>query len=74
MIANTLSVNHNGIIHKLLPDIERSKESLVNSLEGLTQHPEFMELVKYFYEKDFRDLCYEVHKKVKANSTPNPSA
>ncbi|WP_109699473.1 hypothetical protein [Chitinophaga deserti] len=65
MIANTLSVNYNGIKHKLLPDPKASEESLIHSLEGLTQHDEFMEIVKYFYEKDFRDFCWKIHDRYK---------
>ena len=70
MIGNTLSVNYNGITHKLLPDPEASKASLIKSLEGLTQHPEFMDITKYFYEKDFILLCEEIQKK-KATQSGN---
>lgn len=73
MIANTLSVNYNGIKHKLLPDPKASKESLIHSLEGLTQHKEFMDIVKYFYEKDFRDFCVTIHNRHKQGiQAPSP--
>lgn len=65
LIANTLSVNYNGIKHNLLPDPKASEDSLIRSLEGLTRHKEFMDIVDYFYEKDFRDLCYNIHKRQK---------
>lgn len=60
MIANALSVNYNGIRHKLLPDPKGAEASLIKSLEGLTQHPEFMEVVEYSYEKQFKELCYRI--------------
>jgi len=30
-------------------------------LEGLTQHPEFMEMSEYFYEDELTDLCRKLH-------------
>src|SRR5690606_13316635 len=55
MISNALSVNFNGIKHRLLPDPKAAEQSLIASLEGLTQHPEFMDIiVNYSYEQDFK--------------------
>lgn len=72
MIANTLSVNYNGIRHNLLPDPKASEESLIRSLESLTQHKEFMDLVEYFYERDFRDFCYKIHNRNKQLNQSQP--
>lgn len=60
MIGNTLSVNYNGIKAKLLPDVDGSFHSLQRSLEGLTRHPEFMQVTEYFYEDEFRSLCRDI--------------
>lgn len=43
MIANALAVNYNGIKHGLLPDPKAAEASLIRSLEGLTQHKEFID-------------------------------
>lgn len=60
MIANALAVNYNGIKHGLLPDTKTAEASLIRSLEGLTQHKEFMDVIEYSYEKNFKELCYQV--------------
>lgn len=69
MIGNTLSVNYNGIKSKLLPDVDGSFHSLQRSLEGLTRHPEFMQVTEYFYEDEFRILCRDIASRQRKHAT-----
>lgn len=63
MVGNTLSVNYNGIVNKLMPDSRGSMVSLERTLKGMTRHPEFMQVVDYFYEDGFKKLVRKVERR-----------
>jgi hypothetical protein len=67
LYLNTISTVYNGIKHKLIEDPKAANASIVKSLEGLTQHPEFMEMSEYFYEDELKDLCRKLHAKNQIN-------
>ena len=63
LYLNTISTVYNGIKHNLIADRKAANDSLIKSLEGLTRHPEFMEMSEYFYEDGLTDLCRELYAK-----------
>lgn len=63
LYTTAISTAYNGIKHNLVSDPKAVKESIIKSLEGLTQHPEFMEIAEYIYEDGLTELCRELHAK-----------